>query len=223
VPSARVPVILHPDVAANWIAEMHEACSGEAVIKRSSWLTDRLDQIIAAPLLTLVDDGRRIAGIGTEPWDGEGVATRRNVLIEHGRLARFVYDVYHARRANRKSTGSAVRSYSSQPSIGSMNLYVEPGEESPERILQRVDRGFYMDDQGSYGFNSVTGDYSFQAQGFWIEKGEKAFPVEGVTVASNSLEMLKNVVAIGNDLRLDHAVASPTLLIGEMTVSGSSG
>ena len=223
VPSARVPVILHPDIAANWIAEMHEAFSGEAMIKRSSWLTDRLDQIVAAPHFTLVDDGRRVAGIGTEPWDGEGVATRRNVLIERGRLERFLYDVYHARRARTRSTGSAVRSYATQPSIGSMNLYVEPGDESPERILKRVDRGFYMDDQGSFGFNSVTGDYSYQAQGFWIENGEKAFPVEGVTVASNSLEMLKNIVAIGSDLRFDHSVASPTLLIGEMTVSGSGG
>jgi PmbA protein len=119
-----------------------------------------------------------------------------------------------------RSTGSAVRSYSSQPSIGSTNLYLEPGADSPEKLLAGVDRGFYMDDQGSFGFNSVTGDYSYQAQGFWIEKGEKAYPVEGVTVASNSLEMLKNVTAVGNDLRFDHAVACPTLLIGEMTVSG---
>src|SRR5437016_3315620 len=195
VPSARVPVVLHPDIAASWIAEMHEAFSGEALIKRSSWLTDRQDQIIASPLVTLVDDGRRPGGTGSEPWDGEGVATRRNLLIERGRLAGFLYDVYHARRAGMRSTGSAVRSYSTQPSIGSMNLFLEPGAETPEQILKKVDRGFYMDDQGSFGFNSVTGDYSYQAQGFWIEKGEKIHPVEGVTVASNSLEMLKNVVA----------------------------
>jgi PmbA protein len=223
VPSARVPVILHPDIAANWIAEMHEAFSGEALIKESSWLSGRLDQMIAASRVTLVDDGRLKRGMGSDRWDGEGVATRRNVLIDRGRLATFVYDVYHARRAKRASTGSAVRSYSSSPSIGYANLYVERGDQTPEQILKSIDRGFYMDDQGSFGFNSVTGDYSYQAQGFWIEKGEKAFPVEGITVASNSIEMLKNVAAIGNDLRFDHAVASPTLLIGEMTVSGAAG
>ncbi|HTM57820.1 MAG TPA: TldD/PmbA family protein, partial [Candidatus Udaeobacter sp.] len=220
VPAARVPVVLHPDIAAGWIADMHEAFSGEALIKRSSWLTDRLGQGIAAPCVTLVDDGRMPGGIGTEPWDGEGVATRRNVLIDRGTLARVLYDVYHARRAGARPTGSAVRSYASQPSIGAMNLYLAAGTETPEQILKKVGRGFYMDDQGSFGFNSVTGDYSYQAQGFWIENGEKTRPVDGVTVASNALDMLKNVVAVGNDLRFDRSVAAPTVLISEMTVSG---
>ncbi|MGH7742136.1 MAG: TldD/PmbA family protein, partial [Candidatus Eiseniibacteriota bacterium] len=221
VPSARVPVILHPDVAGNWLGEMFDALTGEALLKQSSWLTGKLGQSIAAPNFTLVDDGRMRRGIGSDPWDGEGVATRRNLLIDRGWLAMFVYDVYHARRAATRSTGSAVRSYASQPAIGSSNLYLEPGNQSPEQILAGVARGFYMDDQGSFGFNTVTGDYSYQAQGFWIERGQKAYPVDGVTVASNSLEMLKNIAAIGNDLRFDGSVASPTLLISEMTVSGT--
>ncbi len=220
VPAARVPVVMHPDIAAAWIAELHDAFSGESVIKKASWLTEKLGQAIASPLVTLVDDGRLVRGVGSGPWDGEGVATRRNVLIERGVCALFLYDVYHARRAGTRSTGSAVRGYSSVPGIGYHNLHLEPGGESPEAILKKVDRGFYMDDQGSFGFNGVTGDYSFQAQGFWIERGEKAFPVDGVTVASNSLDMLKNVVAVGNDLKWDGNVVSPTLLIAEMTVSG---
>jgi PmbA protein len=221
VPSARVPVVLHPDVAENWLSEMFDALSGEALLKQSSWLTGKLGQVIASPLFTLVDDGRMRRGIGSDPWDGEGVATRRNLLIDRGRLEMFVYDVYHARRAQTRSTGNAVRSYASEPSIGSSNLFLEPGGKTPAEILAGVARGFYMDDQGSFGFNSVTGDYSYQAQGFWIEHGEKAFPVDGVTVASNSLEMLKNVAAVGNDLRFDGSVTSPTLLIAEMTVSGT--
>jgi len=223
VPTARVPVVMHPDVAESWISEMLDAFSGESVIKNSSWLTGKLGETIASPLVTLVDDGRLRAGVGSAPHDGEGVATRRNVLIERGRCALFLYDTYHARRAGTRSTGSAVRSYSSVPGIGYHNLALEPGSDSPEAILRRADRGFYMDDQGSFGFNSVTGDYSFQAQGFWIERGEKAFPVEGVTVASNSLDMLRNVVAVGNDLTWEGSVASPTLLIAEMTVSGGGG
>jgi PmbA protein len=220
VPTARVPVILSPDIAAAWIGELFEAFSGEAHLKRTSWLTGRLGEIIAAETLTLVDDGRLPRAIGSESFDGEGMPTRRNLLIERGRFATILYDHYHARRCGTRSTGSAVRGYSSTPGIGSHNLYVEAGNESPEAILARVERGFYMDDQGSYGFNSTTGDYSFQAQGFWIEHGVKAFPVEGVTVASNSLEMLRNVTAVGNDLRFLGSVASPTLLIAEMTVSG---
>jgi PmbA protein len=220
VAPARVPVVMHPDVAGNWIAEMLDAFSAESVIKKSSWLTEKLGATIASPLVTLVDDGTLAGGVGSAPHDGEGVATRRNVLIERGVCAMFLYDTYHARRAGTRSTGSATRGYSSVPAIGSHNLYLEAGADAPEAILRKADRGFFMTDQGSFGFNSVTGDYSFQAQGFWIERGTKSFPVEGVTVASNSLDMLRNVAAMGNDLRWEGSVASPTLLIAEMTVSG---
>jgi PmbA protein len=221
VPSARVPVVMHPDIASAWISEMYEAFSGEAVLKQSSWLTEKMGEAIASPLVTLVDDGRLRAGVGTSPYDGEGVPTRRNVLIDAGKLAMFAYDTYSARRAGTRSTGNAVRSYGSVPGIGYHNLHLVAGETKPEAILARIDRGFYMDDQGSFGFNDVTGDYSYQAAGFWIEKGEKAYPVEGVTVASTSLDMLRNVTAIGDDLVFDDHVASPTILIAEMTVSGS--
>ena len=171
--------------------------------------------------MTLVDDGTLPRRVGSSPYDGEGARTRRNVLLDRGRLAMFIYDHYHARRAQRATTANGLRGWSNTPGIGFHNLYVEPGAEPPEAILRRVETGFYFDDQGSYGFNSVTGDYSFQAQGYWIEHGEKAFPVEGVTVAGNSLDMLKAVTAVGNDLEWRASVACPTLLIGEMTVSGS--
>jgi PmbA protein len=221
VPTARVPVVMHPDIASAWIAEIYGALSGESLLKKSSWLTGRLGEQIGSPLVTLVDDGALPRGYGSSPVDGEGFATRRNVLIDRGRCAMFAYDAYHARRARTHSTGNGVRGYSSTPGVGYHNLYLERGTESPEAILARVERGFYMDDQGSYGFNDVTGDYSFQAQGHWIENGVKVFPVEGVTVASNSLDMLRHVAAVGDDLEFDGSVASPTLLISEMTVSGS--
>ncbi|NOT35128.1 MAG: TldD/PmbA family protein [Candidatus Eisenbacteria bacterium] len=220
VPTARVPVIMHPDIGAAWLSELSGAFSGEEVMKKSSWLTERLGVPIASPLVTLVDDGRLVGGVGTSRFDGEGFRTRRNVLIERGRCAMFVYDHYHARRCETRSTANATRSYGSVPGIGFNNLYIEAGSSTPEAILAGVERGFYMDDQGSYGFNAVTGDYSFQAQGFWVENGAKQFPVEGVTVASTSLEMLRNVVAVGDDLVFDGSIACPTLLIGEMTVSG---
>jgi PmbA protein len=221
VPSARVPVVMHPDVAGAWISEMAEAWSGESVLKRSSWLTGKLGETIASPLVTLVDDGTLPRRVGSSPCDGEGVRTRRNVLVDRGRLAMFLYDHYHARRAGTASTGNGLRGWASTPGIGTHNLYLEPGGESPEAILRRVDRGFYYDDQGSFGFNPVTGDYSFQAQGYWIERGERVHPVDGVTVAGNSLDMLRAIAAVGDDLAWKSSIAAPTLLISEMTVSGS--
>ena len=220
VPTARVPVVMHPDIGAAWLSEIYDGFSGEDVLKQSSWLTDQLGNLIASPLVTLVDDGRLRAGVGTSPYDGEGVATRRNVLVDRGRCAMFAYDTYSARRAGTRSTGNAVRSYGSVPEVGYHNLHLEAGEHTPEAILAMVDHGFYMDDQGAFGFNEVTGDYSYQAQGFWIQQGVKTFPVEGVTVAGNSLEMLRRVAAVGNDLAFDDHVTCPTLLISEMTVSG---
>ena len=221
VPSARVPVVMHPDIAGSWLAEMIEAWSGEAVLKQSSWLTGRLGETVASPLVTMVDDATLPRRMGSSPYDGEGLRARRNVLVDRGQLAMFLYDHYHARRASRASTGNGLRGWASTPGVGTHNLYLEPGTESPEAILAKVGRGFYYDDQGSFGFNPVTGDYSFQAQGHWIENGELVHPVDGVTVAGNSLDMLRSVAAIGNDLVWKSSVASPTLLIAEMTVSGS--
>ncbi len=221
VPSARVPVLMHPEIAASWISEMYEAFSGEAVLKQSSWLTDKLGERVASPLFSLIDDGTLPRGLGTSPYDGEGLRTRRNLLIDCGHCASFAYDYYHARRAKTAPTGNGIRGFSSTPGIGFHNLYVENGTTSPEALLRQLGTGFYYDDQGSFGFNPVTGDYSYQAQGFWVEQGEKVFPVDGVTIAGNSLEMLRHIVAIGNDLEWKSSIASPSLLIESMTVSGA--
>jgi PmbA protein len=218
VPTCRVPVVMSPEIAASWIGEMYDAFTGESVLKQSSWLTGRLGEAIASPLFTLVDDGTLVRGLGSSPYDCEGLRTRRNVLVDAGRCAMLAYDFYNARRAKTAPTGNGVRGFASTPGTGYHNLFVAAGDKSPEAILRSVDRGFYLDDQGSFGFNTVTGDYSYQAQGFWIEKGEKVHPVEGITVAGRSLDMLQAVVAVGNDLEFRTSVASPTLLISEMTV-----
>ncbi len=222
VDAARVPVVMHPDVAGAWLSEIFDAFSGESVIKRESWLTGRLGEAIASPLVTLVDDGVMPRGLGTEPCDDEGVPCRRNVLVDRGVCAMFAYDLYHARRAGTEPTGNANRGYSALPAIGYRNLYLAPGASTPAAILESVERGFYMTDQGAFGYNEVTGDYSYQAAGFWIEKGAVAFPVDGVTVASNSLDMLRNIVMVGDDLRFDDTASSPTIKIAEMTLSGSA-
>ncbi len=220
VAAAKVPVVMSPDIAAAWISEMYEAFTGEAVLKKSSWLSGKLGTAIASPLFSLVDDGSMVRGLGSSPYDAEGVSTRRNLLVDRGTCASFAYDHYHARRANKALTANGIRGFGSTPGIGYHNLFVPAGDRSPAEIVKSVDRGFYFDDQGSYGFNPVTGDYSYQAQGFWIENGELAYPVDGVTVAGHSLDMLQRVAAVGSDLEFRTSTACPTLLISEMTVSG---
>lgn len=221
VPTARVPVVMHPDIAASWLAELYDAMTAEAVLQKRSWLEGKAGSLIASNVVSIVDDGRLPRGLGTSPYDGEGMPTRRNVLVDAGIFRDFAYDHYHARRANVRSTGNGSRGFASTPGIGYHNLCIARGTTSVEALIKRVDRGFYYDDSGSFGFNPVTGDYSFQAQGMWIEKGERVYPVDGVTVAGNSLQMLRDVAAVGDDLEWRGSVASPTLLISEMTVSGS--
>ncbi len=223
VPTQKVPVVFHPDIAANWIQSLFGAFSGEQAFKKVSYLSELLGQAIASPLVTLIDDGTMPGGVSTAPFDGEGRPTQRNVLIDQGVMKMFAYDSYWARKAGARSTGNANRGYQGSPNIGSRNLHLAAGTSSPEEILASVDRGFYMVDSGAFGYNQTTGAYSYQAAGFWIEGGKKAFPVQEITVASTTLDMLKSVVMVGNDLEFNGRVNAPTIKIAEMTISGRPG
>jgi PmbA protein len=222
VPAQKVPVILHPDVAGNWLQNMFAAFSGEQAYKKTSFLTEKLGQKIASDLVTLVDDGVLPGGVSTAPFDGEGVPARRNVLIDQGVMKMFVYNTYWAKKAKTTSTGNAGRGYQSAPFIGPKNLYIANGKSTLEEILKSVDRGFYMVDQGAFGFNPTSGTYSYQAAGFWIEGGRIAFPVDEITCASTTLDMLAGVSMVGSDLEFTGGINSPTLKISEMTVSGKA-
>ncbi|MEP7029269.1 MAG: TldD/PmbA family protein, partial [Candidatus Eisenbacteria bacterium] len=211
VPAQQVPVIMHPDVAGNWLQNMFAAFSGEQAFKKTSFLTEKLGQKIASDLVTLVDDGVLPAGVSTAPFDGEGRPARKNVLIDQGLLKMFVYNAYWAKKAGAQSTGNATRSYQGAPGIGPKNLYLANGKSSLEEILKSVDRGFYMVDQGAFGFNPTSGSYSYQAAGFWIEGGAIAFPVDEITCASTTLDMLAGISMVGNDLEFNGGINSPTL------------
>lgn len=219
IATQRVPVIMHPHIAARWIDKLATAFSGDAVRKKTSYLAERLDETIAASSVTLVDDGRRPRGVGSAPFDGEGIATRRTVLIDRGVCAAFLYDEDSARRASTRSTGNASRDYDGTPSIGTHNLHLEPGTATLEELLD-VPRGFYYTDSGSFGYNPTTGDYAFQAAGFWIENGELAFPVDEITVSSSTLDMLRNIDAACRDMDWRGSTCSPALRIAEMSVGG---
>ena len=163
----------------------------------------------------------QIGGFGTSPFDGEGLPTRRTVLVENGILRNYVCNTYTARKLGMKSTGNASRSLASNPGIGAGNFYLSPGSFTPDQIIGGVSNGLYVTETMGFGVNLVTGDYSQGAAGLWIENGELAYPVEEITIAGNLKDMYQNITAIGNDLVFRSASACPTLRIDGMTIAGS--
>jgi PmbA protein len=176
---------------------------------------------VASPLLTIVDEGRKPRGLGSRPFDGEGLLTRRNVPLENGVLRHFLCDVYSARKIGARPTGSARRGVGGGPSVGAGNLCFAAGETPPAEIIGGVTRGLYVTDLIGFGVNLVTGDYSQGASGLWIENGQLTFPVHEVTIAGNLKQMLLDVDAVGTDLEWRGSSASPTLRVKRMMLSGS--
>jgi PmbA protein len=221
VPTGEVPVVFDPETAAEILGTLFSAISGYAVFRNATFLKDRLGEQVASPLLTLVDDGRRVRGLGSRPFDGEGLPTRRNTPVERGVLRHWLCDSYSARKLGVRPTGSARRGVGGGPSVGAGNLCFEPGTSSPAEIIGGVARGLYVTDLIGFGVNVVTGDYSQGAVGHWIEGGRLTHPVHEVTIAGNLREMLRDVDAVGSDLVFRGGAAAPTLRIRKMTVSGS--
>jgi PmbA protein len=221
VATQEVPVVFDPDMAASLMRSVCGAVSGSAIYRGASFLAGKLGQQVAATGLTLVDDGRMPGGLGSRPFDGEGLPTRRTMVIENGKLASYLLDTYTGRKLGLASTGNASRSLGQRPTVGPMNFYAPPGPHSPEEIIRSVDRGLYVTEMIGFGVNLVTGDYSRGVVGLWIEKGEIAYPVEEITIAGNLKDMLRGIEMIGNDLEWRGAVAAPTLKIGRMTVAGN--
>ncbi len=220
VKSQKVPVVFDPTMAASFVGTIAAAANGDSVYKKSSFLAAKKGKAIAPATVSIVDDGLLPKGIGTSPFDGEGVATRKTAIVEKGVLRSFLYDAFTARKAKTKTTGNASRGYRSLPAIGTNNLYLEPGTRSPEEIIREVGTGFYVTAMLGHGANLVTGEYSRGANGLWIENGELTRPVQEVTVAGNLTDMLQDIDAIGRDLEFHGSTGAPTIRFKELTVSG---
>lgn len=221
VKTQRVPVVFDPRMAASFVGGLAAAINGNLVYKKSSVLGALRGQRIAPPFFTVVDDATLPHGLATRPIDGEGVGSRRTVVVDRGVLSAFLYDAYTARKAGAASTGSAARGWGSLPSIGTSNFFLESGGTDPGAIVRGVKQGLYVTAMLGRGADVVTGDYSRGANGVWIENGELAFPVQEVTVSGNLLEMLGTIDAVGTDLEHRSSTAAPTLRFAELTVSGS--
>ncbi len=221
VRTQKVPIVFDFRVGASLLGGILSAVNGERVFRSESFLVDKLEEGIASELVTIIDDGLVPKGMGSYPVDDEGVVTSTKKVVDKGVLKLYLYDSYTANKVGTKSTGNASRgSYSSRPSIGPTNFYLEKGDRSPEEIIREVSSGFYVFNTMGGGVNPVTGMYSAGAAGVWIRNGQLAEPVAKVTIAASLFDMLKGIDAIGNDLRFNSRVVSPTYRVREMTVSG---
>jgi len=220
VPTQEVPIVFSADVADELLSEFFQTITGDAIFRRASLFVGKLGEEIAASKLTIIDDGTLPGAIGSRPFDGEGLATRKTVVVENGVLQSYLLNSYTARKLNLQSTGNAARGLAGAPSVGVGNFYIVPGVYAPDEIIGSVKNGFYVTDLIGFGFNPVNGDYSRGAGGQWIEDGKLTFPVEEVTIAGNFREMLRGIEMIGNDLRFRGKIAAPTLKLAKMMVSG---
>jgi len=225
-PATRtVPVVLDRMVAPSLLGVLLAGLSAEEVQKRRSLFADRLGEHVGAAGLRLIDDGRLVAGPGAAPFDGEGVPTRRTVLIDDGVLECFLHNTATAARGDASSTGNARRgSFKSSPGVSAHNLFLEPGELDQAGLLARAGEGLLVQDVSGVhsGANPITGDFSVGVSGLWFRNGELAEPVREATVAAQLLDILKGIEAVGSDLRFTTgSIGGSSLLIGQMTVAGA--
>jgi PmbA protein len=222
--SDHLTVVFEPRITATLLGILAGTLDGESVLKGRSLFADRIGEQVSVGELTLVDDPTDPDAYGATQYDAEGLATRRNVLIEGGVLQRFLYNTYAARRAGTAGTASAVRAgFKSAPGTGARAVSIVPGERSPEEIMGFVGDGLLVQSVSGIhsGVNPVSGDFSVGAEGVLIKGGALAGPVREFTIASTIQRMLGGVVAIGNDLeRLPSSAAGLTLAVADVSMSG---
>jgi PmbA protein len=220
VATQKAAIVFDPRMAQSLLAHVFEAVSGDSIYQDASFLTGKLGERVAAETVTIIDDGTMPGLWGTSPFDAEGVPSRRTPVIERGVLKNYLLNTYTAKKLGLKSTGNASRGLSGATYVGNGNFFLEPGVASEEELLKQVGTGFYVTELLGQGVNVVNGDYSRGAAGLWIENGELAYPVAEVTIAGNLKDMLMSIEAVGRDLEFRSSMASPPVMIREMTISG---
>jgi PmbA protein len=220
IPTTEAAIVFEPDVARSLVGSFAGCIVGGALWRKSSYLIGREGTEVASPLIDIVDDPLIFRGPGSRPFDGEGLRSRKNVIVERGVLKGYLLDCYSARKLGRESTASASRSGGSIGASTS-NFVLSAGTTKAADIVKSTPRGLYVTELMGFGFNPVTGDFSRGAAGFWIENGELAFPVSEVTISSTLDAMLKAIDAVGDDFELKSSTASPTLRVSSMTISGT--
>jgi len=222
VATCEAPVVFDPDAARSILGMLAGCVMGSAIWRKSSYLLGREGTRVASDRVTVVDDPLIPRAPGSRPYDGEGLASRKNVVVERGVLRTYLCDSYSARKLGRDSTASASRGGGASVGPSTSNFVLQPGTESNDAIVKATKRGLYVTEMMGFGFNPVTGDFSRGAAGFWIENGELAYPVGEVTISLNVDELWQRIDAVGSDLDLRTAVAAPTIRVERMTIAGGS-
>lgn len=220
VRTCEVPVVFDSLTARTLVGHVFQACAGDSVYRRSSFLVDKLGNKVASSQVTIVDDALLLRGLGSSPFDDEGVPTQTTSIIENGVLQNYLHSSYTARKLNAKPTGNGSRTGSGSISVGPTNFYLKPGTTSPDEIIASVKSGLYVVELIGHGVNTVTGDYSRGVVGLWIENGKLTYPVQEVTIAGNLHQMLADIELIGNDVTFMGPIAAPTVKIRNMVISG---
>jgi PmbA protein len=220
VASQKVPVIFDPRVARGLLGHLTGAISGPAIARGTSFLKDKLGQPIFAKGITVLEDPHRQRGLRSKPFDAEGIANRRRAIVEDGVLTTWLLDLASARQLGLKTTGHAARGTGSPPGPSPTNLWLQPGALSRQALIADIAQGFYVTELMGMGVNGITGDYSRGAAGYWIERGQLAYPVSEVTIAGNLKDMFKQLTA-ASDLEFKTGFDAPTVRIEGMTVAGT--
>jgi PmbA protein len=220
IATTEAPVVFDPDAARSILGLLAGCVMGSSIWRKSSYLMGREGTRVASDLISVIDDPFLPRAPGSRPFDGEGLASRRNVVVEKGVLRTYLCDSYSARKLGRESTASASRGGGAGVGPSTSNFVLQPGADSNEAIIKGTPRGLYVTEMMGFGFNAVTGDFSRGAAGFWIENGELAFPVSELTISLNVDELWKSIDAVGSDLDLRTATAAPTFRVAKMTIAG---
>jgi PmbA protein len=219
VPTCQVPVVFDPRVGNRLLGSLASAISGAAVARSTSFLKEQLGKQIASASITLTDDPHRLRGLGSRPFDGEGIANTKMSLVEKGVLTSWLLDLRSAKRLGLTTTGHAARGLGA-PSPSTSNFYMEAGSVTRDALISDIKSGFYVSDTFGMGVNTITGDYSQGASGFWIENGKLTYPVSELTVAGRMQDMLMHMTP-ANDLEFIYSTNAPTYRIDGMTVAGT--
>ena len=224
IPAGNYKVIINNEAMVSLLSTFAGIFSGDAVQKGLSLLKGKEGEIIASDIVNLVDDPHLKDGLASVAFDYEGVATVKTYLIQDGKLNTLLHNLKTANKAGVKSTGNGFKaSYASPISVSPTNFYIEPGVNSLEEMTKKIDKGLIIRDLAGLhsGANSITGDFSLAAKGFYIENGVKTHPVEQITVAGNFFTLLTDIEEVGNDLKFPmSSVGSPSIMIKELSIAG---
>jgi PmbA protein len=222
VETQECAIVFDPEVSRSLVGTIFSVANGSAFWRKSTYLLGKEGEQIASELVTIVDDPLIARGPGSRPFDGDGLATRKNPVITNGVLAPVLCDVYSARKLGRQSTGSAGRGVGGNPGPTTSNLIMSAGSVSRAELMKQTPKGLYVTSLMGFGFNPVTGDFSRGAAGFWIENGELAFPVSEVTIAANFDQILKRIELVADDVEMRSSTVAPTFRVSHMTLAGTS-